>query len=98
MITILTADMLRVEQLSRTTPAQNIQQGREDYQLALLRRERCEADGPVQGTRSSAFGLSYHVSLWLQSQQVAMTFTCREGHQWYRAAIGSPRSWRCAIT
>jgi non-specific serine/threonine protein kinase len=84
MINILTADMLRVEQLSRTTPALNIQQGREDYAAGLVAIDTVgqqSARFKVRDHRNAK--ILYDVSLWLQSQQVALTCTCRESTQWY---------------
>lgn len=84
MINILTADMLKVEQLSRTTPALNIQHGRDDYAAGRVTIDSV-------GQQSARFkvldhrnaNIRYDVSLWLQSQQVALTCTCRESQQWY---------------
>jgi hypothetical protein len=79
MINILTADMLRVEQLSRTTPALNIQQGRDDYAAGLVSIDTVgqqSARFKVRDHRNAK--ILYDVSLWLQSQQVALTCTCRE--------------------
>jgi len=84
MINILTADMLKVEQLSRTTPALNIQQGREDYAAGLVSIDsvgKQSARFKVRDHRNSR--ILYDVSIWLQSQQVALTCTCRDSHQWY---------------
>ena len=84
MINILTADMLKVEQLSRTTPALNIQQGRDDYAAGLVVIDsvgKQSARFKVRDHRNNK--INYDVSIWLQSQQVALTCTCRDSRQWY---------------
>src|SRR5215213_4529897 len=84
MINILTADMLKFEQLSRTTPALNIQQGREDYAAGLVAIDTVgmqSARFKVRDHRNAK--ILYDVTIWLQSQQVALTCTCRDSHQWY---------------
>ncbi|MEO7912049.1 MAG: SNF2 helicase associated domain-containing protein, partial [Roseiflexaceae bacterium] len=84
MINILTADMLKVENLTRTTPALNIQQGRDDYAAGLITITSVAqqtAQFKVRDHRNA--NISYDVSLWLQSQQVALTCTCRDSTQWY---------------
>src|SRR4051812_28559876 len=76
--------MLKVEHLTRTTPALNIQQGRDDYAAGLVKIisvEKQMARFKVRDYRHA--NLYYDVSLWLQSQQVALTCTCRDSHQWY---------------
>src|SRR6476620_6463469 len=85
MITILTADMLKAEQLSRTTPAPNIQQGRDDYAAGLVTIDsvgRQTARFTVRDHRNPNRQV-YDVSLWLQSNQIALTCTCRDSYQWY---------------
>ena len=76
MINILTADMLKVEQLARTTPATNIQQGRDDYAAGLVTIDsvgRQSARFKVRDHRNK--NIKYDVAIWLQSQQVALTCT-----------------------
>src|SRR5215468_9866160 len=84
MLNILTADMLKTEYLSRTTPAQTIQHGRDDYAAKLVAIDsvgKQAARFKVRDYRNTK--ITYDVSLWLQSQQVALTCTCRDSHQWY---------------
>jgi non-specific serine/threonine protein kinase len=83
MINILTADMLKVEQLARTTPALNIQHGRDDYAAGRVTIESVGRQSARFKVRDHRNSYIYDVSLWLQSLQVAMTCTCRESQQWY---------------
>src|SRR5580765_4771142 len=84
MINILTADMLKVEHLTRTTPALNIQQGRDDYAAGLVTIISVAQQTARFKVRDHRYAnISYDVSLWLQSQQVALTCTCRDSTQWY---------------
>src|ERR1043165_5110129 len=84
MINILTADMLKVEQLARTTPALNIQQGRDDYAAGLVTIESVgKQQARFKGRDHRNAVILYDVSIWLQSRQVALTCTCRDSHGSY---------------
>jgi non-specific serine/threonine protein kinase len=83
MINILTADLLSVEQLTRTTPPQNMERGREDYQAGRAAVESVEGRTAKIAVRDHRSGHPYQVMIWLHGSQVSLTCTCRENYMWY---------------
>jgi non-specific serine/threonine protein kinase len=79
MIDILTADKLDVDALTKITPPNHVQQGREDYEKGRV-RVRSVAQQSAQLWVSAANGSPQTVSVWLQGRQVSITCTCRQGY------------------
>jgi non-specific serine/threonine protein kinase len=83
MINILTADMLSVEQLARTTPPQNMAGGRDDYAAGRVSVESVDGRTAKLQVRDHRSGRPYQVMIWLHGSQVSLTCTCRENYMWY---------------
>src|SRR5262245_46303217 len=83
MINILTAEMLSVEQLARNVPQPNMQQGRDDYAHGLVTIESVEGPAARIQVLDHRSQRPYQVALWLNTNQISMTCTCREGYYWY---------------
>jgi non-specific serine/threonine protein kinase len=84
MINILTAEMLKAEQLNKTTPPQNIQLGRDDYAAGRAAIEKVDVQSARLKVRDHKNpSISYDVAIWLHGTQVSLTCTCRDSYQWY---------------
>jgi non-specific serine/threonine protein kinase len=83
MINILTAEMLSVDGLAKTTPPQNIERGREDYAAGRALVDSVEGRTAKLLVRDHRNGHPYQVMIWLHGGQVSLTCTCRENYMWY---------------
>src|SRR5581483_3775854 len=83
MINILTADMLKAEQLAKSTPPQNLQNGRDDYEAGRATIDGVSVQSARIKVRDHKNTNVYDVAIWLHSGQIALTCTCRDSYQWY---------------
>jgi non-specific serine/threonine protein kinase len=83
MINILTAEMLNEEHLARTTPAQNMEHGRADFEQGCATIESVQGPTARLLVRDHRNNHPYQVMIWMNSNQVALTCTCRENYMWY---------------
>jgi non-specific serine/threonine protein kinase len=75
--------MLKAEQLAKSTPPQNLQNGRDDYEAGRAKIDSVSVQSARIKVRDHKNANVYDVAIWLHSGQIALTCTCRDSYQWY---------------
>ena len=73
MINILTVEMLNEEHLARTTPAQNMEHGRADFEQGCATIESVQGPTARLLVRDHRNNHPYQVLIWMNYKLVALT-------------------------